>query len=225
MGQKLRGLWRVMAVVSVPILIHAVLVGYFHISAHPRDSYYGQQGFSASQSAELHFIVEALYLIVLLSLAAQLAFLFSLTAKTQGRAVTVTLAVFTAWSVIPLLIRDKGGYGDIWGEAWVMYLSPISGIALNGLFQYRLVVEPASRDGDGPFRLLPLDPSRNLRGDRRVPGLVQLPPGRPCSVPAGEKHRGLDCFPCRGPVLASVSRVNCLRGTGPADSRTSAIRR
>ncbi len=133
-GQKLRGLWRVMAIVSVPILIHAVLVGYFHISAHPRDSYYGQQGFSASQSAEFHFIVEALYLIVLLSLAAQLAFLFSLTAKTQGRAVTITLAVFTAWSVIPLLVRDKGGYGDIWGEAWVMYLSPISGIALNGLF-------------------------------------------------------------------------------------------
>ena len=78
--------------------------------------------------------MEALYLIVLLSLAAQLAFLFGLTAKTQGRAVTVTLAVFTAWSVIPLFVRDKGGYGDTWADAWVMYLSPISGIALNGLF-------------------------------------------------------------------------------------------
>jgi ABC-type transport system involved in multi-copper enzyme maturation permease subunit len=137
-GQKLRGLWRVMAIVSVPILIHAAFVGYFHISAHPRGSYYGEQGFNASQSAELHFIVEALYLIVLLSLAAQLAFLFSLTAKTQGRAVTITLAVFTAWSVIPLFIHDKGGYADFWGDAWVMYLSPISGIALNGLFSNNL---------------------------------------------------------------------------------------
>jgi ABC-type transport system involved in multi-copper enzyme maturation permease subunit len=134
-GQKLRGLWRVMALVSVPILIHAMFVGYFHISAHPRDSYYGQQGFNASQSAQLQFIVEALYLIVLLSLAAQLAFLFSLTTKTQGRAVTTTLAVFTAWSVIPLFVRNAGGYRDIWGDGWVMYLSPISGIALNGLFR------------------------------------------------------------------------------------------
>jgi ABC-type transport system involved in multi-copper enzyme maturation permease subunit len=133
-GQKLRGLWRVMAIVSVPILIHAAFVGYFNISSDgPHGSYYGAQGFSASQSAELHFVVEVLNLIVLFSLAAQLGFLFGLKAKTQGRAVTATLAVFTAWSVIPLLIRNEGGYGDIWGEAWVMYLSPISGITLNGL--------------------------------------------------------------------------------------------
>ncbi len=105
-GQKLRGLWRVMAIVSVPILIQAAFVGYFHISASgPHASYYGQQGFNPSQSAELHFLVVALNLIVLLSLAAQLAFLFGLKAQTQGRAVTATLGVFAAWSVIPLFIR------------------------------------------------------------------------------------------------------------------------
>jgi hypothetical protein len=130
-GQKLRGLWRVMAIVSVPILIQAAFVGYFHISASsPHASYYGQQGFNPSQAAELHFIVVALNLVVLLSLAAQLAFLFGLKAQTQGRAVTATLGVFAAWSVIPLFIRI---FAD--REAWVMYLSPISGIVLNELPQ------------------------------------------------------------------------------------------
>ena len=132
-GQKLRGLWRVMAIVSVPILIHSAFVGYFHISAHPGRLVFRRTRIHALQSAQFHFIVESLYLIVLLSLAGQLAFLFSLIAKTQGRAVTITLAVFTAWSVIPLFIHDKGGYGDIWADGWIMYLSPISGIALNGL--------------------------------------------------------------------------------------------
>jgi ABC-type transport system involved in multi-copper enzyme maturation permease subunit len=130
-GQKLRGLWRVMAIVSVPILVQAAFVGYFHISSSsPHASYYGSQGFNRAQSAELHFLVVALNLIVLLSLAAQLAFLFGLRAKTQGRAVTTTLGVFAAWSVIPFFIRLYAT-----GESWVLYLSPISGIVLNELPQ------------------------------------------------------------------------------------------
>jgi ABC-type transport system involved in multi-copper enzyme maturation permease subunit len=126
-GQKLRGLWRVMAIVSAPILVQAGFIGYFHISSSgPHASYYGRQGFNPSQAAEFHFIVVALYLIVLLSLAAQLAFLFGLRAKTQGRAVTATLGVLAAWSVVPLLIHLYAVR-----QPWIMYLSPISGIVLN----------------------------------------------------------------------------------------------
>jgi ABC-type transport system involved in multi-copper enzyme maturation permease subunit len=130
-GQKLRGLWRVMAIVSVPILIQAAFIGYFHISASgPHSSYYSSQGFNPSQSAQLHFLMVALNLIVMLSLAAQLAFLFGLKAKTQGHAVTAALGVFAAWSLIPFFIRLYAN-----NEAWIMYLSPISGIVLNELPQ------------------------------------------------------------------------------------------
>jgi ABC-type Na+ efflux pump permease subunit len=128
-GQKLRGLWRVMAIVSAPILIQAAFVGYFHISASgPHATYYGHQGFNPSQSAELHMIVVMLNLVILLNLAAQLAFLFGLRAKTQGRAVTATLGVFVAWSVIPILIRTSDN-----AEAWILYLTPISSMVLNEL--------------------------------------------------------------------------------------------
>jgi ABC-type transport system involved in multi-copper enzyme maturation permease subunit len=126
-GQKMRGLWRVLAVVSVPIVVQAMFIGYFQTSASGwRNSYYSRQGFDPSQSAELHVIVVGLNLVILLGLAAQLAFLFGLTAKTQGRAVTGVLGLFVAWSFIPVVVRM---FGDTGG--WTLYLSPISGLLMN----------------------------------------------------------------------------------------------
>jgi hypothetical protein len=126
-GQKMRGLWRVLAIVSVPIVVQAMFIGYFQTSASGwRNSYYSLQGFDPSQSAELHVIVVGLNLVILLGLAAQLAFLFGLTAKTQGRAVTGVLGLFVAWSFIPVVVRM---FGDTGG--WTLYLSPISGLLVN----------------------------------------------------------------------------------------------
>jgi ABC-type transport system involved in multi-copper enzyme maturation permease subunit len=126
-GAKMRGLWRVMAVVSVPILLHAILVGFLHASyGGSRWSYYRLQGFDVSQSAWYYVTVATLNLVVLLALAAQLAFLFGLPAKTQGRAVTAVLGVFVAWCFIPLIVLTL-----INADSWVLYLSPISGLLAN----------------------------------------------------------------------------------------------
>jgi len=108
-GAKLRGMRRAMAIVSVPILVHAILV----------DSLRTVGG----QPYLLETIVN---LVLLLILAAQLAFLFGLVSQTQGRAVTLVLSLFVAWCSLPILIHVFAGTG-----AWLLYFSPISGLLLN----------------------------------------------------------------------------------------------
>jgi hypothetical protein len=68
----------------------------------------------------------AVNLLILLGLAAQLAFLFGLRAKTQGRAVTAVLGVFVAWCFIPVIVRIFANTGG-----WTLYFSPISGLLAN----------------------------------------------------------------------------------------------
>ena len=74
LGEKWRGLWRVMAVVSVPILIHAVIDGYLHTGfGGPRRAYYDLQGFDPT-SALPYLLVVAANLAIVLSLAASWPF-------------------------------------------------------------------------------------------------------------------------------------------------------
>jgi hypothetical protein len=126
-GAKMRGLWRVMAIVAVPILLHAILVGYLQGSYGARRwSYYRLQGFDAITSSRFYVVVAAVNLVILLGLSAQLAFLFGLRARTQGHALTAVLGVLAEWCFIPLFVRmfaDTGG--------WTLYLSPISGLLTN----------------------------------------------------------------------------------------------
>jgi hypothetical protein len=65
-------------------------------------------------------------LVILLNLAAQMAFLFGLWGKTQGRAVTTVLSVFVAWCIVPLIIRIFADAGS-----WILYFSPIGGLLVN----------------------------------------------------------------------------------------------
>ncbi len=108
-GEKLRGMRRTMLVVSVPILFHAFLVEFLQ-----RDV--GQP----------FFVVTAVNLMILLNLATQLAFLFGLEARTQGRAVTAVLGVFTAWCVIPVLVRI---FADT--DPWTLYFSPVGALLVS----------------------------------------------------------------------------------------------
>jgi ABC-type transport system involved in multi-copper enzyme maturation permease subunit len=105
-GEKLRGMRRTMLVVSVPILFHAMLVEFLQRSV-----------------GEAYFLKTAVNLVILLNLATQLAFLFGLRARTQGRAVTAVLGVFVIWCVIPVVLRIF-----LRVEPWILYLSPISSL-------------------------------------------------------------------------------------------------
>jgi ABC-type transport system involved in multi-copper enzyme maturation permease subunit len=108
-GEKLRGMQRTMLVVSVPILFHAFLVEF--LQQHLGQSF---------------FLVTAVNLVILLNLATQLAFLFGLRARTQGRAVTAVLGVFTAWCVIPVLVRI---FAD--ANPWSLYFSPVGALLVS----------------------------------------------------------------------------------------------
>jgi ABC-type Na+ efflux pump permease subunit len=124
--EKWRGLWRVMAVVSVPILIYALVDGYFQIGfGGPRRLYYTLQGFDA-WSALPNVLVVAANLAVVLSLAGQLAFLFGLLTRTQVRATVGVLGLFFIWCMVPLVIRVFAGTNP-----WILYFSPFAGIAVN----------------------------------------------------------------------------------------------
>jgi hypothetical protein len=130
-GAKMRGLWRVMFIVSVPILLHALFVGYLQTSTTGRRTWhYSHNGFGlgidANISTHLYVVIVAVNLVILLGLAAQLAFLFGLRAKTQGRAVTAVLGVFIAWCFIPLIVRVFAETGSA-----TLYFSPIGSLLVN----------------------------------------------------------------------------------------------
>jgi ABC-type transport system involved in multi-copper enzyme maturation permease subunit len=127
-GQKLRALWSVAALVSVPILLHASLRGYLLGSYGDglHWTYYGSQGFNVSQSAWLYVITTAVNLVIVLGLAAQLGFFIGLRAKTQGRAVAWSLGVFCLWCWVPYLVSE---YAHV--TEWGLYFSPISGVWAN----------------------------------------------------------------------------------------------
>ncbi len=112
-------------------LAHALLRGYLQASysyGGRRWSYYRMQGFDSSQNAQLYVVMDVVYLVLVLSLAAQLAFLSGLLAKTQGRALVAALSIFTAWCFIPFIVRL---YTLGFGSDSMLYFSPISGLLAN----------------------------------------------------------------------------------------------
>ena len=140
LGEKWRGLWRVMAVVSVPILIHAVIDGYLHTGfGGPRRAYYDLQGFDPT-SALPYLLVVAANLAIVLSLAAQLAFLFGLLTRTQVRATVGVLGLLFTWCMLPLVIRVFTRTGP-----WILYFSPFAGVAVNQVPELGL-------PGNGPWQ-------------------------------------------------------------------------
>jgi ABC-type transport system involved in multi-copper enzyme maturation permease subunit len=140
LGEKWRGLWRVMAVVSVPILIYAVIDGYFQTGfGGPRRAYYELQGFDPT-SALPYLLVVAANLAIVLSLAAQLAFLFGLLTRTQVRATVGVLGLLFTWCMLPLVIRVFTRTGP-----WILYLSPFAGVAVNQVPELGL-------PGNGPWQ-------------------------------------------------------------------------
>jgi hypothetical protein len=149
-GDKWRGLWRMMAVVSVPILIHAVLDGYLQTpQAGPRRMFYEQQGLDQTNSLT-YVMVVAGNLVILLALAAQLAFLFGLAVKTQTRATFGVLGLFFGWCIVPIFLRVYGSF-----PRSILYYSPIGGIAANQISEIAMPhTSDARRFGEGPFYLL-----------------------------------------------------------------------
>ena len=76
----------------------------------------------------LYQIVIGLTLVILFKLAAELAFLFGLYAKTQARAVTYGVSVFAAMSFLPVVVRI--GIREIWARD-LLYLSPIADLLVS----------------------------------------------------------------------------------------------
>jgi ABC-type transport system involved in multi-copper enzyme maturation permease subunit len=127
-GEKWRGLLRVMAVVSVPVLVGAIINGYLQMGlSRPREAFYALQGLD-SRSMFSYLLVVAVNLVILLPLAAQLSFLFGLLAKTQTRATMAALGVFFTWSMLPLIVRA------FWTNScspWTLYFTPMGAVAAN----------------------------------------------------------------------------------------------
>jgi uncharacterized membrane protein len=111
-----------------------------------RRLYYELQGFNTGDAVP-YVLVVAANLVLLLSLAAQLAFLFGLKAKTQVRATVGVLGLFFIWCMIPLVIRVFTGT-----KPWILYFSPFAGIAVNQVPELGLSV--SSGKVRGPITLV-----------------------------------------------------------------------
>ncbi len=105
-GDKLRGLRRAMLVVSVPIFVQAIIVDAVRL-----------------QETGLLAFATLLNLLVLMNLAAQLAFFCGVRAPTQGRAVVIAMSVFVAWSALPVIGRII-----LNTDPWTLYFSPLGGL-------------------------------------------------------------------------------------------------
>jgi ABC-type transport system involved in multi-copper enzyme maturation permease subunit len=131
--EKMRGLRRVMLAVSVPIVCQAVFIAWLDATAMRNSmvTFHSGRQFDlrlyTNFGLGIYVAVVVANLVILLGLAAQLAFRFGLAAKTQGRAMMLALAVFVAWSFAPLLIYVFGG----WGGNATLFLSPIASILVN----------------------------------------------------------------------------------------------
>jgi ABC-type transport system involved in multi-copper enzyme maturation permease subunit len=126
-GDKMRGVRRVMFLVSVPILFHAVFVSYLQASTGSSRGVFREPPFEWGEvQAGFYVFAMLLNLPLVLALVAQLGFLCGLRAKTQGRAVVAALSVFIAWSVLPFLFL-------LFAEtsAATLYLSPMAGVVVN----------------------------------------------------------------------------------------------
>ena len=125
-SDKMRGLFRVMFIVSVPILFDAILLAYFRSAVAGQGGALMIPGTSATLAAVRYVFFVVMNLAVMLGLTSQLGFLFGVRAKTQGRAVTAVLGIFIAWCFLPLLIL-------IFGQTNMatLYLSPIAGLLVN----------------------------------------------------------------------------------------------
>jgi ABC-type transport system involved in multi-copper enzyme maturation permease subunit len=126
LGAKLRGLRRVEAVLAVPIVFQTLLIAYLRLAvARPHFWMEHRQILANAGEAVYYVFLIGLNLVILFGLAAQLAFLFGLYAKTQGRAVTAVLGVFVAACFLPVVVRFF--FYDDWGRNF-LYLSPIADI-------------------------------------------------------------------------------------------------
>ncbi|HEX4072639.1 MAG TPA: hypothetical protein VHX68_15770 [Planctomycetaceae bacterium] len=129
-GAKMRGLRRTMAIVAVPIIFQTLLITFLRLAVGR--SFYGRedsrQVLGTGAEAMLYLFVIGLNLVILFKLAAELAFLFGLYAKTQARAVTYGVSVFAAMSFLPVVVRI--GIREIWARD-LLYLSPIADLLVS----------------------------------------------------------------------------------------------
>jgi ABC-type transport system involved in multi-copper enzyme maturation permease subunit len=126
LGAKLRGLRRTEAILAIPIVFQTLLIAYLRLAvARPHFVMEHRQILANAGEAMFYVFVIGLNLVILFGLAAQLAFLFGLYARTQGRAVTAVLEVFVAACSVPVIIRYF--FYDDWGRNF-LYLSPIAGL-------------------------------------------------------------------------------------------------
>ena len=131
-GAKMRGLRRTMAIVAVPIIFQTLLIAFLRLAVGQLQPYSGREDgrqiLGTGREALLYLFVIGLNLVILFKLAAELAFLFGLYAKTQARAVTFAVSVFVAMCFLPVMVRisiRENWAGD------VLYLSPIADILVS----------------------------------------------------------------------------------------------
>ncbi len=126
---KMQGLRRMMAIVAVPIIFQTLLLTWLRLAVGQSfriDE--GRQIIRDPLDALCFLFVIGLNLLILFWLVAELAFLFGLYAKTQGRAVTSVVVVFAALCFLPVMLRL--GIWEKW--AWdTLYLSPIADILVS----------------------------------------------------------------------------------------------
>ncbi len=126
-GAKMRGLRRTMAIVAVPIIFQTLLIVFLRLAVG-RTFWENRQIVGTGGEALFFLLVIGLNLVILFKLAAELAFLFGLYAKTQARAVTYGVSVFAAMSFLPVVVRI--GIREIWA-CDVLYLSPIADLLVS----------------------------------------------------------------------------------------------
>ena len=123
-GSKMKSVRRMMLIVALPIALQSILVTYLQGIAG------GGLLYDSRHRHPIHpvaYVATTLVnLVIVLGLAAELAFLFGLRAKTQGRAVTAVLGVFVGWCILPLLVRV---FVDT--DYVALYFSPIGSVLVN----------------------------------------------------------------------------------------------
>jgi len=130
-GSKKRGLGRMKVIVAIPIVSQTLLITWLRLAVGREYDPYGldqRQVLGTWGEAMFFLFVTGLNIVILFSFSAQLAFLFGLYAKRQGRAVVAVLGVFVGFCFVPLIV------GLVFNDNWardLLYLSPIADILVN----------------------------------------------------------------------------------------------
>lgn len=128
--QKLKGVWRLLAVLSIPLFTIVLFKAWWNITTG--------FGYRSDRNGYVYVICALLCIATYLPMVSWMSLLFGLRLRNQTRAIFAALATLTAWCILPPLIYEllAGIFPFLW-QSWmtnILLLSPATVIVANEEF-------------------------------------------------------------------------------------------